>query len=80
MTHAELMRRCRARGWACNNFTFYLIESGKNAGRVAVLMSCNLSVTHYWLRQEELTNAVSVLFLLVRKVKAMYNLDIMDLL
>lgn len=75
----ELKRKCISNDWKYNNFTCYLLESGRTAGSMAVLFGCTNSITHYWLHND-LSTAVNVLFLLARKVKLMKNIDIFDFL
>lgn len=76
----ELKRKCKARHWAYNNYTCYLLESGRSSGSVAVLFGCSLSTCNYWKYQEELSAPVNVLFLLVRKVKLALGVDILNYL
>lgn len=75
----NLWKRCEVRRWVPNNFTFYLLETGRNAGAVAKLFGCPLSTTNYWLRHE-LSASVNVLFLLCRKVRMSKGFDLLDLL
>lgn len=76
----ELKRKCKARHWAYNNYTCYLLESGRTSNSISVLFGCNASLCNYWKYQEDLSTAVSVLFLLVRKVKMVLGVDILNYL
>lgn len=78
MIEAELKKRCLVRGWLPSNFTYYLLESKRTAGSIAVLMSASLGTTNYWLHNE-LTRPISFFFLMVRKLKLQYNIDLFDL-